>query len=219
MISNKENMLVGFDKPSAYKAYFIRPTHQAKESLIIDEWPNIKRIMASMVLKKSTQSVLVRKMCSQTDKNSTKEALWAYDSIIRSNYLLQYLDDEDLRRSVRTALNRNEAFHSLKRTIAEINSEGLSGADEDDIVVNNECTRLLALIVIYYNAYLLSEAVKIKERFGTQEEIAAFKHISLIAWVHINFYGNYNFDSKLSSEVVRQMLDSIIFEPDILFNK
>ena len=218
-ISNKENMLVGFEKPSAYKDCFIRPTSQAKLSLIIDEWPNIKRIMASMVLKKSTQSVLVRKLCSQTDKNHTKEALWAYDSIIRSNYLLQYLDNETLRQSVRIALNRNEAFHQLKRTIANINSEGLVGMDEDDIVVNDECTRLLALIVIYYNAYLLSEAVKIKEQLGNKEEMLVFKHISLIAWIHINFYGNYNFNNKLSSDLVRQMLNNVLFEMDVLFNK
>ncbi|WP_440652035.1 Tn3 family transposase [Cysteiniphilum sp. 19S12-1] len=218
-ISNKENMLVGFNKPAYYKEYFIRPSRQAKEQLIIKEWSNIKRVMASLVLKKSTQSVLIRKLCSQTDKNQIKEAIWAYDSIIRSNYLLRYLDDENLRQSVRTALNRNEAYHSLKRTIAEINSEGISGSDDDDLVINDECTRLLSLFVIFYNAYLLSEAAKIKEKYGSKEEIEAFKHISLVAWIHINFYGNYNFDSKLSIELVQQMLNSIIFEPDLLTNK
>ena len=96
-INNKDSMLAGFNKPSAYKDHFLQPSSQIKEKLVIDEWPNIKRIMASLVLKNTTQSVIVRKLCDSTNKNQTKEALWEYDKIIRSNYLLRYIDDEALR--------------------------------------------------------------------------------------------------------------------------
>ena len=146
-INNKATMFAGFDKPSKYKHYFLRPSSQIKEQLIIDEWDNIKRIMASLVLKNTTQSILVRKLCGTARKDKTKEALWEYDKIIRSNYLFRYIDNEDLRTSVRTALNRTEAFHQLKKSIASVNSDSLTGGDDDDIALNDQCTRLLCLVV------------------------------------------------------------------------
>ncbi len=86
-----------------------------------------------------------------------------------------------------------------------------------DIFLNDQCTRLLSLVVIYYNAYLLSEVFKHKERFGTKEELAAFRHISLVAWVHINFYGHYNFSSSLTEEAVNKMLKDILCDSAFLF--
>jgi TnpA family transposase len=209
-ITNKETMLAGFEKPAKYKDYFLRPSSQIKEQLIIDEWDNIKRVMASLVLKNTTQSVLVRKLCGTARKNKTKEALWEYDKIIRSNYLFRYIDDEELRVSVRTALNRTEAFHQLKRNISSVNSDALIGSDDDDIDLNDQCTRLLCLVVIYYNAYILSEILNIKKAQKSEQELDKFKHISLIAWLHINFHGYYNFNSNFSEKILQEMIELIL---------
>jgi len=78
-------MLSGFNKPSKYNHHFLRSSYQIEEGLIIDERPNIKRIMASLILKNTTQSVIVRKLCGTAIKNQTKEAFLEYDRIIRSN--------------------------------------------------------------------------------------------------------------------------------------
>jgi TnpA family transposase len=209
-INNKETMISGFEKPAKYKDFFLRPSYRIKPNLIIDDWDNVKRILASLALKNTTQSVLIRKLCSTPKKNKTKEALWEYDKIIRSIYLLRYIDDEDLRVSVRTALNRTEAYHQLKRFISSVNSDALIGADDDDLDLNDECTRLLCLVVIYYNAYILSEIfILSKERF-TKEQLEKIKHISLIAWGHINFHGYYSFNSSFSEKALKEMIEDII---------
>ena len=214
-ISNKKTMLAGFEKPANYKHQFLRPSSQIKEKLIIKEWDNIKQIMASLALKNTTQSVLVRKLCGTASKNKTKEALWEYNKIIRSNYLFRYIDDEDLRISVRTALNRTEAYHQLKRSISSVNSDSLIGIDDDDIALNDQCTRLLCLVVIYYNAYIMSEILEIKKRTCTKEELEKFKHISLIAWTHINFHGYYNFNTNFSEKALHEMIESVLDDENI----
>ena len=129
--------------------------------------------------------------------------------------MLNYIDDANLRISVRTALNRGEAYHQLKRTISSINSDSLTGTDDDDITVNDECTRLLSLVVIYYNAHILSEVVKIKKREGKMDELEKFKHISPVAWLHIIFHGYYNFDSQLTKSLLDEMIKKLAEEAKI----
>jgi hypothetical protein len=48
----------------------------------------------------------------------TKQALWEYDSIHRSLYLLNYIDDPLLRQYVQKALNRGENYHQLRRAVS-----------------------------------------------------------------------------------------------------
>ena len=208
-ITNKDSMIVGFKKPASYKDYFLRPSRQAKKQLIIDEWDGIKKIGASLAMKKSSQSILIRKLCGTSRKNTTKEALWEYDAVIRSNYILKYIDDEKLRISVRTALNRNEAYHQLKRAISTVNSESVLGKSDDNVMLNDQCSRLLSLMVIYYNGYLLSEIIKIKQNAGITDELKYYKHISLVAWTHINFHGYYNFERQVTKESIEQMIEEI----------
>ncbi len=62
--------------------------------------------MVSLALKTTTQSIIVGKVNAYARKNRTRRALWEYDNIISSLYLLEYIDSPPLRRNVQRALNR-----------------------------------------------------------------------------------------------------------------
>lgn len=125
-----------------------------------------------------------------------KKALWEYNNILMSIYLLLYVDSPDLRRRVRVALNRGEGFHQLRRAIANIGGGDFRGKNEMEIIVWNECARLVANAIIYYNAYLLSSILEEKEKLGDKEALELLKRISPIAWQHINLSGMYDFSLK-----------------------
>ena len=67
------------------------------------EEANIERILLSLALKSTTQSVIVGKLSAYRRKNRTKRALWELDGIIRTLYLLDYIDSPVLRRNVQNA--------------------------------------------------------------------------------------------------------------------
>ena len=69
-----------------------------------------------------------------------------------------------------------------------------------------ECSRLLANCIIYYNANILSNMLAYREANGKDSDV--LKHISPVAWQHINLYGRYNFNT--SSESIN--MDAIILE-------
>jgi hypothetical protein len=60
-------------------------------------------------------------------------------------------------------------------------------------VWGGECARLMTNCIIYYNALLLSRLLDYKEAAGDVQEAALLKHISPVAWQHINLYGRYEF--------------------------
>ena len=68
-----------------------------------------------------------------------------------------------------------------------------------EIAVWNECARLLTNAIIYYNAVLLTTLLEHYELSGQKEKCEFIKMLSPVAWVHINFYGQYSF---MESEMI-----------------
>src|SRR3954454_1540896 len=95
-------------------------------------------------------------------QNQTKKALWELDSICRTLHILHFIDDVTLRQSVQKALNRGEAYHRFRRAIAYVNSGKLRVRTEAEQQIWNECSRLIANAVIYYNAAITSRVLKQK---------------------------------------------------------
>jgi len=111
-LHKKMASLVGFQHPNHYAHYLIKPARKTFDALIVKEWPNIQRILASLVQKDVTQATVVRKLSSYARQNQTKKGLWELDNVLRSIYILDFIDDSGLRQSVQKALNRGEAYPS-----------------------------------------------------------------------------------------------------------
>jgi TnpA family transposase len=94
--------LYGFKHPSQYDdTWMLKPVRKLHPELVVEEWDNIQRIMVSLALKTTTQHIIVSKLSAFARKNKTRRALWEYDNIIRSLYLLDYIDSLPLRRFLR----------------------------------------------------------------------------------------------------------------------
>ena len=186
------NNMVSFDSPNNYKKYIIKPSKQVNKALIIKEEDNILRILATLALKKNTQSNIVRKLSSH-QSNDTLKALIEFDKIIYSLYILDYVDDEKVRQCVHRSLNRGESYHQLRAAIARVSGKRLIGKTEIELIINNECARLLAICIIFYNAYLLSALYERCKDKGMTDECEAIIKLSPVAWQHISLVGKYEF--------------------------
>lgn len=204
--------LVGFRHPTHYdKDWPIRPNRRVREGLILSEEANIERILLSLALKTTTQSVIVGELSAYRRKNRTKRALWEFDGIIRTLYLLDYIDSPVLRRNVQKALNRGEAYHQLRRAIAYAHGGRFWAKSQYEQEVWNECARLVGNAVVYYNALILSEALAELELRGDLDSAGVLKRVSPVAWQHINFYGRYQFDedfTPIDLDRLRQQLST-----------
>jgi hypothetical protein len=68
-----------------------------------------------------------------------------------------------VQRNVHGSQDRIEAYHQLRSAIAQVRGKKqLSGKTDIDIEISNQCDRLIANAIIYYNSAILSRATSIK---------------------------------------------------------
>jgi len=169
--------------------------HLKKEinhKLIAEEWDDIQHIVCSLSRKTTTQSTIIRKLSN--GKSRTLSALHEYDRLIKSIYVLEYVDNSTLRHYVQQALNRGEAYHQLKRAITSVNGNKFRGGNDYQVSQWNDCARLISNCIIYYNSALLSAFLQIQERNGRQDVVDIISRLSPVAWQHINLNGEYAFN-------------------------
>ncbi len=201
--------LYGFQHPSRYENLPLKPIRKINTSLITSEWENIQRLILSLAFKATTQHIITGKLSSYARKNKTKRAIWEYDNIIKSLYLLDYIDSPPLRRNVNRALNRGENYHQLRSAIAYANWGKLRFKSEYEQQIWNECSRLLTNCILYYNISILSNLLERKESAGAIDEITRFKKISPVAWQHINLLRGYEFQKPSTLIDIDKIVDNL----------
>ena len=154
--------------------------------------------MASLAQKDVMQADMVRMLGSYGRQNQTKKALWELDSLYRTLYILTYIDEVGLRQSVQKALNRGEAYHRFRRAISYVNAGKFRVKTEAEQQIWNECSRLIANAVIYYNTLLLSRVYTQKQAAGDHVAADIVKEISPNAWQHVHLIGAFNFEQTES---------------------
>jgi TnpA family transposase len=212
-LHKKMEGLVGFHQPSHYGDVLIKPARKVFEQLIVKEWPTNQRILASLAQKEVTQATIVRKLTSYTRQNQTKKALWELENICRSIHILDFIDDHLYRQHIQKALNRGEAYHRMRRAISYVNSGKFRVKTEAEQQVWNDCSRLIANAIIYYNTLLLSRVYEQKLAAGDQEAVDFIKGVSPVAWRNVNLIGNIEFTGE-SSKVDIEALASRYNDPN-----
>lgn len=183
--------------PALYEKCLIRPVEQIDCPLITNEKTNIDQIVATLGLKEMTQSTLIRKLCTFTAPNPTRRAIFEFDKLIRSIYTLRYLRDPQMERNVHRSQNRVESYHQLRAVIAQVGGKKeLTGRTDIEIEISNQCARLIANVIIYYNSAILSRVLTMYEVDGNTKALTLIKQISPVAWRHILLNGHYTFQSN-----------------------
>ena len=199
--------------PNEYKDFLIQPVGQLDRSLIENDWPNQQRIIATLGLKEMKQSTLIKKLCTYTSGNPMRKALFEYDKLIRSIHTLKYLRDPTIQKNTHRSQNTLEAYHQLRSTMAQVNGKKeLYGKTDIAVEISNQCGRLTAIVIHYYNSMILSKVLEKYEVSGNKKGIARLKKISPIAWGHLHFQGHFKFSDKSNMINLDAIVDKLALE-------
>lgn len=193
IVKTMTNNLVGFHQANHYKDMLIKPKKKINRQLIEIEHEAMQQVFAAMLMKETTQHVVVKKLACRENTSKLKRAMWEYNRILFSIYMLNYVDDPMLQRAVRIALNKGENYHKLYNAVAKVGGKKFRGMSDVEIEIWHQCTRLLTLIIIYYNVYLLSALVDAKLAEGDEEAAELLSRISPLAIRHLNLGGLYHY--------------------------
>lgn len=146
---------------SHYSHFLVPPVGQINKQIILKEKENMDRIVASLASKEIIQSTLVRKLCSLSTQNATRQAVEEYDKLIQTIYILKCILDPKIQANSHRSQNRIEAYHSLRSHISKIGGrKALLGRTDLQIEISNQCGRLLANAVIFYNSFIISYLIE-----------------------------------------------------------
>jgi hypothetical protein len=97
---------------------------------------------------------------------------------------------------VHRSQNRIESYHQLCSTIAQVGGKKeLTGRTDIEIEISNQCARLIANVIIFYNSANRSRLLTKYEAAGNANALALITQMSPAAWWHILLNGHYTFQS------------------------
>ena len=159
--------------------------------LIERHWEELLRLATSIKHGTVTASLMLRKLGAYPRQNGLAQALREVGRLERSLFMLQWLQDLDLRRRVQAGLNKGEARNALAKAVffnrlGEVRERSY----EDQRYRASGLNLVVAAIVLWNTVYLERAVEKLRTlRLRFPEELAA--HLSPLAWSHISLTGDY----------------------------
>jgi TnpA family transposase len=181
----------------------VAPSGYIDTQIIEDNWDDILRFIATIKLKETTASEIFRRLNSYSKQHALYRALKTFGKIIKSIFILRYIDDLELRQAIEKQLNKIENSHQFSRAVSIGNPREFTQAEKQEQEVAEGCKRLIKNAITCWNYLYLSQ--KISEVIGSEAREILFQAIangSVVSWQHINLLGEYDFsDEKLQDSV------------------
>ena len=127
----------------------------------------------------------------------------AFGQIIKSMFILRYLDELELRQAIEKQLNKVELANKLTRAVAVGNPREYTQAEKEEQEIAESCNRLIKNAIICWNYLYLTKQLKLARTEEDRENLlkSIITH-SIVSWAHINLLGEYDFsDEKLKDTV------------------
>ena len=181
----------------------VAPSGYIDTQIIEDNWDDILRFIATIKLKETTASEIFRRLNSYSKQHTLYRALKTFGKIIKSIFILRYIDDLELRQAIEKQLNKIENSQQFSRAVSIGNPREFTQPDKQEQEVAEGCKRLIKNAITCWNYLYLSQ--KISETMGPEAREILFQAIangSVVSWQHINLLGEYDFsDEKLQDSV------------------
>jgi TnpA family transposase len=191
-----EQNIYGFKTKKQYQkmGLSIYPDKKINLNIIEKRWDEVLRFIATILHRKCTASLLLKRLNSYSHDNPNYKALKEFGRIPKSIFILTIYDDVVLRQMMEKQLSKIEQANRFSKAIRFSNSQELKEATMEEQRITIACKTLIQNCIIVWNYLYLSQVVinagTTKDRAEILEMI---KSGSAMCWKHINFHGEYDF--------------------------
>ena len=191
------------NSPKYYQelGYQVLPKRKINIEIIEENWDNILRFILTIKSRRTTASQLLKRLTSYSKHHKLFTAIKEFGKIIKTDFLLTYIDDVGLRQRIEKQLNKVESANRFSKAVFFGNNAEFIFATQEEENIANNCKRLIQNAVILWNyLYIDKKLQEAKSQSQKDEIIEAIKNSSIVHWSHINFYGTYDF-TKIDKKV------------------
>lgn len=192
----KNQQLYAWNNPKFYNKldYSLTPKRKINEKIIIDNWDDILRFIITIKERKTTTTQLLKRLTSYSRKHKLYSALKEFGKIIKTDFLLNYIDDVTFRQRIEKQLNKVEASNKFSKAVFFGNNSEFTVATAEEQNIANNSKRLIQNSIILWNYMFITKKLQqVSNKQERDEILSALKNSSIVHWSHINFYGEYDF--------------------------
>jgi TnpA family transposase len=136
---------------------------------------------------------------SPADKLS--KAFTQLGRILKTQFILDYITNSNLRDKVQRQLSKGEHRHQLARSIFFANQGKFQVGDYEEIMNKASCLSLVSNAILYWNTIKMTSIIADLRKAGEIISDATLSHISLLMHKHVITMGTY-----FTDEVIEQPL-------------
>jgi TnpA family transposase len=172
------------------------------------------RVALSLKQRTAPAHVIVQRLTNSFPSDRLSKAFTNLGRIIKTEYILRYLTDPELRRTVQLQLNKGEYRHKLPRRIFFADQGEFTTGDYEEIMNKASCLSLVSNAILYWNTRKIADIVDDLKQRGTEIENTTLAHISLLPFKHVVPNGTYFIeDGEQSTSQERGVHDSADLKP------
>jgi TnpA family transposase len=154
------------------------------------------RVAVSIKTGKISASTILRRLGNYSRKNKLYFAFKELGRVIRTLFLLRYIDDVDVRKTIHAATNKSEEFNNFTKW-AFFGGQGIIAEnvlhEQQKIIGYNH---LVANLVILHNVEQMSRVLAKLRDEGIEISPEVLAGLSPYRTAHINRFGDYNVDTS-----------------------
>ena len=121
----------------------------------------------------------------------------AFGPIIKSLFILRYIDDVELRQAIEKQINKVELANRFTRAVAVGDLRGIEHADKAEQEIAESCNRLISNSIICWNYLYMTRQLETARSRDEQDRLLRMMAIySPQSWGHSNLLGEYDFSSE-----------------------
>lgn len=187
----KSQQLYRVDRSISYGKLDILLTKTVSLESILEQWDEMIRIVASLKNKLCPAHEIIRRLSKGSPSDKLSKAFTQLGRLLKTEYILRYITDSDLRNKVQRQLNKGEHRHALARWIFFANQGKFQVGDYEEIINKASCLSLVSNAVLYWNTIKVSEIICQLRAHGEIINDEILSHISLLAYRHVVPMGTY----------------------------
>ena len=192
----------------------ILPVRYIKTSVIEENWDSILRLIVTIKLRNTQASRILRRLSSYAKQHQLHEALKEFGRIIKSIFILKYIDNVELRQQIEKQLNKGELSNRFSSIIFFANNQEFTQNTKEDQEIAVQCKMIIQNLIILWNYLMLTKLIMRCDSERKEEIIDIIKHGSIITWRHINLLGIYDFNNLKKADITPDDAKQIL-----LYNK
>jgi TnpA family transposase len=191
----KDRSLHAFEKADAYPALKEHIGAPINAALILECWDELLHLGASIATRTVAPSAALKRLAATANPSRLAKALRELGRIERTLFMIEWYSDSTLRKRCQAGLNKGEAAHKLKRAVFFHERGEIRDRSFDSQAFRASGLNLAVSAIVLWNTVYLSRAVAHLRAQGPTIADEILRHVSPLAWEHINLTGIYSWDA------------------------